>query len=74
VTKSAHSSPSSELSRRTVFLGASTAGAAAALATLARTPGPDAVAIAVERPVPPERGGGYHLSEHVKRYYKTTTI
>ena len=25
-------------------------------------------------PAPPERGGGYHLSEHVKRYYKTTRL
>jgi len=22
----------------------------------------------------PERGGGYELSEHVKRYYKTTLV
>jgi hypothetical protein len=23
---------------------------------------------------PPAKGGGYHLSEHVKQYYKTTLI
>ena len=23
---------------------------------------------------PPERGGGYHVTEHVKRYYQTTLV
>jgi hypothetical protein len=29
--------------------------------------------VAEPRPAP-EKGGGYQLSEHVKRYYKTTLI
>ena len=32
------------------------------------------VAPVAVKPPPPERGGGYHLSEHVKRYYKTTMV
>jgi hypothetical protein len=63
--------PKSKLSRRTLFAGAGTVGAVAAAATLLpgvvqqTTPAPEAKA-------PPERGGGYRLSEHVKRYYETT--
>jgi hypothetical protein len=63
--------PKSKLSRRTLFAGAGTVGAVAAAATLLpgvvqqSTPAPEVKA-------PPERGGGYRLSEHVKRYYETT--
>ena len=67
------SQPKSKLSRRTLFAGAGTAGALAAAATLL----PGAVqeaAVAPEAPKPPEKGGGYHLSDHVKRYYQTTLI
>jgi hypothetical protein len=61
-------------SRRGFFFGAAAAGAAAA--TAVALPGvvtephdglPEA------KPVP-EKGGGYSLSEHVKRYYKTTRL
>lgn len=63
----------SGLSRRTLFAGATTAGALAAAATLvSRSPATDTVA-PVPRPAP-EKGGGYSLSEHVKQYYKTTRI
>jgi hypothetical protein len=64
----------SKPSRRGFFFGAAAAGAVAA--TAVALPGvvsesqdvlPDA------RPVP-EKGGGYNLSEHVKRYYKTTRL
>jgi len=61
--------PTSRLSRRTLFAGAGTIGAVAAAATL--LPGlqqPDATP-AVK--APPENGGGYQLTEHVKRYYQT---
>ncbi len=64
--------PKSRLSRRTLFAGAGTAGALAAAATLLPArPQPAAATPAQE---PPERGGGYQLSEHVKRYYQSTRV
>ncbi len=64
----------SGLSRRTLFAGAGTVGALAAVATLASTQSaPVAVQTAEAKPAP-ERGGGYSLSEHVKHYYRTTRV
>ena len=62
-------------SRRGFVMGTAIAGAAAATAgaTLPRIAAPEAPA-AEPRPPAPENGGGYHLSEHVKRYYKTTLV
>jgi len=63
-------------SRRSFFAGAATVGAAAAaVATLphAVPAASDDLAAEPARPVP-ENGGGYHLSAHVKHYYKTTQI
>ena len=60
-------------SRRGFFFGAAAVGAAtAAIATLPQSQAPKVVA-EVHPPVP-ANGGGYHLSEHVKRYYKTTRL
>ncbi|MBO9512909.1 MAG: formate dehydrogenase [Variovorax sp.] len=61
-------------SRRGFFVGAATVGAAAAAVTVLPkvAPAPDAPAAAPERQ-PPEKGGGYSLSEHVKRYYRTAS-
>ena len=67
------SQPKSKLTRRTLFAGAGTVGAVAAAATLL----PGAVqqtAATSEAKEPPARGGGYQLTEHVKRYYKTTLV
>lgn len=64
---------SPKLSRRTLFAGASTVGALAAVATVLPKVSSDAAPVAA-KPLSPERGGGYHLSEHVKRYYKTTMV
>jgi hypothetical protein len=68
------SQPNRKLSRRTLFAGVGTAGAIAAAATVV----PQVVhrqAEAAPEPAPaPEKGGGYQLSEHVKRYYKTTLV
>lgn len=62
-----------KLSRRTLFAGAGTAGAVAAVASL--VPATQSVAPAEQPPrEAPAKGGGYHLSEHVKRYFKTTQI
>lgn len=61
-------------SRRGFMLGAAVASAAtAAVVTLPKTPTPESPAAEAEPPKP-ERGGGYRVSEHVKRYYKTTLV
>lgn len=61
-------------SRRNFFLGAAAAGAAAA--TAVALPGVVSEAHKVQPDIKPapEGGGGYSLSEHVKRYYKTTRL
>ena len=59
------------LSRRTLFAGAGTVGALAAAATVIPHVVPPEPA-AAELKEPPAKGGGYQLTEHVKRYYKTT--
>ena len=60
--------------RRGFMLGAAIAGAAGA-AVVALKPDPQAAeASAPEAAPPPERGGGYRLSDHVKHYYKTTLV
>ena len=63
----------SKPSRRGFFFGAAATGAAAA--AVVALPGatlPEAAKPAL-KPAP-ENGGGYTLSEHVKRYYKTTLV
>jgi len=60
-------------SRRSFFFGAAAAGAAAA--AIVALPGAPAPEPALEKPKPmPDKGGGYSLSEHVKRYYKTARM
>ncbi len=67
------SQPQGKLSRRTLFAGAGTAGAVAAVASM--LPATQPAETTVQQPkVAPAKGGGYHLSEHVKRYFKTTQI
>ena len=61
------------LSRRTLFAGAGTAGALAAAAQLLPASTPLPAQDATPRPAP-ARGGGYHLSEHVLKYFKTTRV
>lgn len=63
----------SKLSRRTLFAGAGTAGALAAAVSVMPSLG-SAPQEAVPRQDKPKRGGGYALSEHVKRYYKTALV
>lgn len=67
------SQPHSKLSRRTLFAGAGTAGALAAAATLLPGAVHDTAALP-ETKAPPAKGGGYQLTEHVKRYYKSTLV
>ena len=59
-------------SRRGFFLTATVAGAAVASVSLTTSPTPAAMT-EILKPAP-EKGGGYTLSEHVKRYYKTTLV
>jgi len=67
------SQPTSKLSRRTLFAGAGTATAlAAAAAVLPRAVQEDQAQPA--KKAAPAKGGGYQLTEHVKRYYQTTRI
>jgi hypothetical protein len=65
--------PTNQLSRRTLFAGAGTAGALAAAASLLPAVRATEQAEAAPKPAP-ANGGGYALSEHVKQYYKTTRI
>lgn len=64
---------SAKLSRRILFAGAGAVGAAATVASLVPTVKP-AVPVAQEPKSTPAKGGGYALTEHVKRYYKTTLV
>ena len=67
------SQPKAKLSRRTLFAGAGTASALAAVATVLPRVAPEEIPVADKKPAP-ERGGGYQLTDHVKQYYKTTLI
>jgi hypothetical protein len=67
------SQPASTVSRRKLFAGAGTLGAIAATASLLPSVGSDVVPVPQVK-VAPAKGGGYTLSEHVKRYYKTTLV
>lgn len=65
---------SGTLQRRTLFAGATTVGALAAVAALLPSaPAPIAQAEVTPK-APPERGGGYALTDHVKQYYQTTRV
>lgn len=60
-------------SRRGFFFGAVATGAAAA--AVMALPGVQAPEVAIAPPRPaPEKGGGYSVSEHVERYYKTARV
>lgn len=60
-------------SRRGFFFGAAATGAGAAL--IVALPGASVPEAAIQALKPaPEKGGGYSLSEHVKRYYKTARV
>lgn len=61
-------------SRRGFFLGAAAVGAAAAAVTALPKVVEAPVSAAPALPPAPENGGGYSLSEHVKRYYKTASV
>lgn len=64
----------SKLSRRTLFAGATGVGAVAAAASLLPTLGVPSADQPSQPKTAPAKGGGYQLSEHVKHYYKTTSL
>lgn len=67
--------PKPSLNRRRLFAGASTVGAVAAVtAVLPGLPAADTTAATPERRPAPANGGGYTVSEHVKRYYQTARV
>jgi len=59
-----------KIARRSFFAGLGLIAAAGAAARLAP---PGAAEAAAEQPAEPE-GKSYRLTEHVKKYYRTTTI
>lgn len=63
----------SKLSRRTLFAGAGTLGAIAATASLLPTAKTPVQTVELPKEAP-AAGGGYTLSEHVKRYYKSAQV
>lgn len=65
-------SPSTALNRRTVFAGAGTVGALAAVATV--LPGAPKAPVSAAPAKPLAEAGGYQLTEHVKQYYATARV
>jgi len=66
-------SETNTLSRRRMFAGAATAGAAAAAVALLPR-GPAEPAAQTKTAKAPEAGGGYQVTDHVLRYYRTTRV
>jgi hypothetical protein len=60
-------------SRRGFVLGAAAAGAATAVVATLPATGPAEAPVTEKMPAP-ENGGGYHVTDHIKRYYKTTLV
>lgn len=65
--------PNKQLSRRTMFTGAGTIGVLAAAATLLPVE-LQQDSVPATKAKAPAKGGGYHVTEHVKRYYQTTLV
>ncbi|VTU20710.1 formate dehydrogenase region TAT target [Variovorax sp. PBL-H6] len=69
-----HAAGTKPASRRSFFVGAASVGAAAAAVTVLPKIVEAPASAATPAPGPaPEKGGGYSLSEHVKRYYRSTS-
>ncbi|HWH75261.1 MAG TPA: formate dehydrogenase [Methylibium sp.] len=66
--------PQSKLSRRHVFAGAGTVGALAAAAAVLPVAQDGAPGVDDKRVAEAEPNGGYRLSEHVQRYYRTAKV
>lgn len=66
-------SSSPTLNRRRMFAATGAVGAVAAVAAVAPAIQPQAPVVAQPK-VAPKRGGGYNVSEHIERYYKTARV
>ncbi len=72
---SASSAPNaSAASRRAMLFGASAAAAGVAAVALVPGAAKPLQASTVPQPDAPENGGGYRVTDHVKRYYATTLV
>lgn len=60
--------------RRGFLMGASLAGAAGAAAVATRGAAPQPRATEAKPRMHERGGGGYHVTEHVHRYYRSTTV
>jgi hypothetical protein len=60
-------------SRRGFFMGTGAVAAVAAVATVSNTLTTQDNPVQAKQPTP-ERGGGYNVSEHIKRYYRTARV
>lgn len=62
--------------RRGFLLGAGAAAGAAGAAALTLGKGPQVVASEVAAAATPEpvRGQGYHVTDHIRKYYETTKV
>ena len=60
-------------SRRGFMWGAAAAGAATAVVATLPLSGPAEAPVTEKKPAP-ENGGGYHVTDHIKSYYKTTLV
>ena len=60
-------------SRRGFFMGAGAVTAVAAVATVSQTLGSPEAQPQLKQPTP-ERGGGYNVSEHIQRYYRSARV
>lgn len=65
---------SSGLSRRRWFAGAGAVGAAATVAAVLPGVASDNEASTPTAAAKPAKGGGYTVSEHIRRYYQTTRV
>lgn len=67
-------SSSPQMNRRRWFAGAGAVGAVAAVAAVAPVAKVAPEASPNAKKPAPSRGGGYTVSEHIKRYYQTTRV
>ncbi|SMC50415.1 hypothetical protein [Polynucleobacter kasalickyi] len=59
-------------SRRSFFVGA--AALTGAVVVASQTPTGQKIVSEVEEVLTPSKKSGYHLSDHVKKYYQTTLV